>query len=49
MPADDRRCQYTIYKRPKDVPAEVYERCGRRKPASMVASARTGPPRHEGA
>jgi hypothetical protein len=31
-PADERHCQYTIYKRPEDVPAEVYERSGRVKP-----------------
>jgi hypothetical protein len=31
-PADDRRCQYTIYKRPEDVPVEVYERSGRVRP-----------------
>ena len=37
LPADERRCQYTIYKRPEDVPDEVYERSGRTKPARPTA------------
>jgi hypothetical protein len=27
-----KRCRYTVYKRPEDVPDEVYSRCGRRRP-----------------
>lgn len=38
----DQPCVWHIYKRPEDVPAEVYERVGRRKPARFPPPARTG-------
>jgi hypothetical protein len=42
-PADDRRCQYTIYKRPEDVPATVYQRSGRRRPGGQGEDGTTPP------